>query len=152
MRPYRLRIRLSSRRLNVTRLGEGPAATVRAAARLSLGSVSSDIELMRVSCHLTYMAAPTDLRRKRRRCLCQRPTPGIQPEAQRHGIVSGIHNTAPLPPIDRPSGLRKDDSALARSFRYRIPQPPAPRGRRDRACSQDSLSPYWANESWSFSF
>jgi len=70
----------------------------------------------------------------------------------RHGIVSGNHNTAPLPPIDRPSGLRKENPALARSFRYRIPQPPAPRGRRDRACSQDSLSPYWANASWSFSF
>src|SRR5580698_5592873 len=50
MRPYRFRIRLSSRRLNVTRLGTGlgtgPAAACRAAARLSLGSASSDIELM----------------------------------------------------------------------------------------------------------
>src|ERR1700722_16345434 len=72
--------------------------------------------------------------------------------ARRHGIVSGIHNTAQLPPIDRPADLRKDNPALARSFRHRIPQPPAPRGRRDRACSQDSLSPYWANESWSFFF
>jgi hypothetical protein len=32
--------------LNVTRLGNGPAAALRAAARLSLGSASSDIELM----------------------------------------------------------------------------------------------------------
>src|ERR1700681_2956732 len=47
MRPYRLRIRLSSRRLNVTRLCWGPAAAVRAAARFSLGSASSDIELMK---------------------------------------------------------------------------------------------------------
>src|ERR1700736_5967950 len=54
----------------------------------------------------------------------------------RHGIVSGNHNTAQLPPSDRPSGLRKENPALARSFRFRIPQPPAPRGRRDRACSQ----------------
>ena len=33
------------------------------------------------------------------------------------------------------------DSALTRSFRFRIPQPPAPRGRRDRACSQRELIP-----------
>src|ERR1700676_3162590 len=46
MRPYRLRMRLSSIRLNVTRLGTGPAAALRAAARASLGSASSDIELM----------------------------------------------------------------------------------------------------------
>jgi hypothetical protein len=39
-------MRLSSRRLNVTRLGNGPAAAWRAAARFSLGSASSDIELM----------------------------------------------------------------------------------------------------------
>jgi len=37
MRPYKSRIRLSSKRLNVTRLGKGPAAALRAAARLSLG-------------------------------------------------------------------------------------------------------------------
>src|ERR1700736_5975439 len=58
------------------------------------------------------------------------------PRTCRHGIVSGNHNTAPLPPSARPCGLRKDHPALARSFRFRIPQPPAPRGRRDRACSQ----------------
>src|SRR5215204_1949523 len=46
MRPYRLRIRLSSRRLNVTRFGGGVAAAARATARFSLGSVSSDVELM----------------------------------------------------------------------------------------------------------
>src|SRR5258708_31106321 len=46
MRPYKFRIRLSSKRLNVTRLGKGPAAALRAAAWLSLGSASSDIELM----------------------------------------------------------------------------------------------------------
>src|SRR5437764_11864692 len=46
MRPYRFKMRLSSKRLNVTRLGRGPAAAIRAAARASLGSVSSDIELM----------------------------------------------------------------------------------------------------------
>src|ERR1700733_7527329 len=60
MRPYRFRIRLSSRRLNVTRLGTGPAAACRAAARRSLGSASSDIELMeRLRCHLRDMIAPT---------------------------------------------------------------------------------------------
>src|SRR5258708_32832709 len=46
MRPYRFKIRLSSSRLNVTRPGIGPAAALRAAARISLGSASSDIELM----------------------------------------------------------------------------------------------------------
>jgi len=52
--------------------------------------------------------------------------------ADRHIIVSRNHNAAPLPPIDRPAELRQGNTALARSFRYRIPQPPAPRGRRDR--------------------
>src|SRR6267142_1505209 len=59
MRPYKFRIRLSSRRLNVTRPGKGTAAAWRAAARLSLGSASSDIELMErllscpvLSCHV----------------------------------------------------------------------------------------------------
>jgi hypothetical protein len=52
--------------------------------------------------------------------------------ADRHIIVSRNHNAAPLPPIDRPAELRRGNTALARSFRYRIPQPPAPRGRRDR--------------------
>jgi hypothetical protein len=32
--------------LNVTRLGKAPAAALRATARASLGSTSSDIELM----------------------------------------------------------------------------------------------------------
>jgi hypothetical protein len=32
--------------LNVTRLGNGPAAATRTAARASLGSASSDIELI----------------------------------------------------------------------------------------------------------
>ena len=73
------------------------------------------------------------------------------PETHRHGIVSENHNTAQLPPIDRRPALRNGSPALARSFRFRIPQPPAPRGRRDRAC-RGSLSPYWANESWSFFF
>src|SRR5205807_9336884 len=63
----------------------------------------------------------------------KRPSAG---ERGRHGIVSGNHNTAQLPPSDRPAGLRDKNPALARSFRFRIPQPPAPRGRRDRACSQ----------------
>src|SRR5215212_5992586 len=79
MRPYRFKMRLSSKRLNVTRLGKGPAAAARTAARASLGSASSDIELMAppvVSRHnivatphsgwlrglqvgITYMIAPT---------------------------------------------------------------------------------------------
>jgi hypothetical protein len=89
-----------------------------------------------------YMIAPTAGR-------CKRPVAarpkfvrgglswgGWTRKKGRHGIVSGNHNTAQLPPSDRPSGLRKENPALARSFRFRIPQPPAPRGRRDRACSQ----------------
>ena len=58
------------------------------------------------------------------------------PETHRHGIVSENHNTAQLPPIDRRPALRNGSPALARSFRFRIPQPPAPRGRQDRAGSQ----------------
>src|SRR6266404_2517715 len=67
MRPYRFKMRLSSKRLNVTRLGKAPAAALRAAARFSLGSASSDIELM---AHLLLsgdMIAPTARRRKRPR-------------------------------------------------------------------------------------
>jgi hypothetical protein len=41
--------------LNVTRLGVGPAAALRAAARTSLGSASSDILMARASCHLGMM-------------------------------------------------------------------------------------------------
>src|SRR5579864_147238 len=46
MRPYKFRMRLSSRRLNVTRFGTAPTATWCAAARDSLGSRSSEIKLM----------------------------------------------------------------------------------------------------------
>src|ERR1700684_1577097 len=61
MRPYRFKKRFNSKRVNVTRLGNGPAAALRAAARLSLGSASSDIELMErlLSCHPADMIAPT---------------------------------------------------------------------------------------------
>src|ERR1700736_1639252 len=58
MRPYRFKMRLSSKRLNVTRPGKAPAAALRAAARLSLGSASSDIELMRISCHYGHDLVP----------------------------------------------------------------------------------------------
>ena len=75
-----------------------------------------------------------------------RSGPPIQARKSRHGIVSANHNTAQLPPSDRRPALRKENPALARSFRFRIPQPPAPRGRRDRACSQDSLSPLGQRE------
>src|ERR1700738_2722376 len=46
MRPYRFRIRWSSKRLNVIRPGKAGAAAWRASALFSLGSASSDIELM----------------------------------------------------------------------------------------------------------
>src|ERR1700730_7005620 len=46
MQPYRFRIGWRWRRLNVIRPGKAGAAALRAAARFSLGSASSDIELM----------------------------------------------------------------------------------------------------------
>src|SRR5262249_53879120 len=51
-----------------------------------------------------------------------------------------------------PCPLAIFDSALTRSFRFRIPQPPAPRGRRDRVYRTGYNPRDWANESWSFSF
>ena len=90
------------------------------------------------------MIAPTGCGCKGAAAKASRFARGRRParaETDRHGIVSGNHNTAPLPPSARPAGLRNNNPALARSFRCRIPQPPAPRGRRDRACSQDSLYP-----------
>src|SRR6201999_2937364 len=98
----------------VTRFGVAPAAALRAAARLSLGSRSSEIEVMRVSCHLHDMIAPTDRARKRplHRYATFSSAGSNQDSVEsndllrsentatsRHGIVSGIHNTAPLPPI-----------------------------------------------------
>src|ERR1700722_677053 len=98
MRPYRFKMRLSSKRLNVTRPGTAPAAALRAAARLSLGSASSDIELMKrlLSCHLDDMIAPTGHRCKRAAAGAPNPCRGglsvarIRTETPRHGIVSGI--------------------------------------------------------------
>ena len=92
---------------------------------------------------LEDMIAPTDLRRKglalgASGADCDEWFPRSAGKSDalarsgRHRIVSRNHNAAPLPPIDRPAELRKKDTALARSFRYRIPQPPAPRGREDR--------------------
>ena len=49
--------------------------------------------------------------------------------ANRHGIVSRNHSIAAFPPSDCRPALREDSCALTRSFRFRIPQPPAPRGR-----------------------
>src|SRR5689334_21859141 len=40
-----------------------------------------------------------------------------------------------------PCPLGISDSALTRSFRFRIPQPPAPRGRRDRVYRRGFQSP-----------
>ena len=57
-------------------------------------------------------------------------------ETSRHGIVSGIIILPHFRQSTAHAGLRQENTALARSFRFRIPQPPAPRGRRDRACSQ----------------
>ena len=47
----------------------------------------------------------------------------------RHGIVLKNLSLAAFPPSDCRPALRKDSRALTRSFRFRIPQPPAPRGR-----------------------
>ena len=70
---------------------------------------------------------------------------------KRHGIVSGI--------IIRPHFRQATALLACHNVFLRWPGPfvpdssaPSPPGRRDRACSQDSLSPYWANESWSFFF
>lgn len=57
--------------------------------------------------------------------------------ANRHGIVSRNHSIAAFPPSDCRPALRQDSGALTRSFRFRIPQPPAPRGREDRVCSRN---------------
>src|SRR5258708_25532423 len=111
MRPYKLRMRLSSRRLNVTRLCWGPAAAERAAARFSLGSASSDIELMKRL--LSSKVKDCANRRRLQEALCRyrrrRDRLSIvptfeDPETLGHGIVSGIillphfrPSTAPLP-------------------------------------------------------
>src|SRR5579871_6407052 len=58
MRPYKFRMRLSSRRLNVTRFDKAPAAAGRAAARASLGSASSEIKLM--AHHQIHYTGPHD--------------------------------------------------------------------------------------------
>ncbi|MGX1318452.1 hypothetical protein AB7M17_001905 [Bradyrhizobium sp. USDA 377] len=47
----------------------------------------------------------------------------------RHGIVRKNLSLAAFPPSACRPALRKDGCALTRSFRFRIPQPPAPRGR-----------------------
>lgn len=53
----------------------------------------------------------------------------------RHGIVSGIIMTPHFRQASAPPTKHNVACALARSFRFRIPQPPAPRGRQDRAYS-----------------
>src|SRR4051812_43112421 len=144
-------MRLSSRRLKVTRLGGGFAAAGRAAARSSLGSVFSDILLMqrllitlRRSCfgrvfptlrgrHATDMIAPTAVGCKRHPIntpkglrFCRTPT---------KSRVTGSLGTSYCCPTSAnrlPCPFEIYDSALTRSFRFRIPQPPAPRGRQDR--------------------
>src|ERR1700681_4845913 len=79
MRPYKFRIRLSSKRLNVTRPGKGPAAALRAAARLSLGSAPSDIELME---RLLYDFRPDPFFGK-----TESPPSGVMP--RRHDRANG---------------------------------------------------------------
>ena len=113
----RFRMRLSSSRLNVTRLGEGPAAVTRTAARASLGSASSDIKSIQRL--LSFQASFQKLQVAEpvlRLQLCPhdransgwlqgamlRTTPGKGRAAQkgpRHAIVSAII----MPPHFRPS-------------------------------------------------
>src|ERR1700692_1999350 len=97
MRPYKFRMRLSSKRLNVTRLGKGPAAACRAAAWLSLGSASSDIELMEslLSCFLHHFANRARLQEGRSAGWPEFARDGssrtpLRAETCRHAIVSGI--------------------------------------------------------------
>src|ERR1700730_2690580 len=152
MRPYRFKMRLSSRRLNVTRLGKGPAAAVRTAARLSLGSASS----------IGLMGAPPGIRT----IWSRRPAAAARaPSAAALKFLRGGFSASPKAPVTgslaeiiilphfRPAtALLGCDKWILRwpgPF-VRDSSAPSPPGRRDRACSQDSLSPYWANESWSF--
>ena len=74
-----------------------------------------------------------------------------KPKSARHGIVRRII----ILPYFRPAtALLGCDKWILRWPGPFVPDSsaPSPPGRRDRACSQDSLSPYWANESWSFFF
>jgi hypothetical protein len=62
------------------------------------------------------------------RCLC-RPVHGTQSITSTSGKII-------MPPDFGQSGAvldcDQDETAMTRSFRHRIPQPPAPRGRQDR--------------------
>ena len=79
------------------------------------------------------MIALTDAVRKGSLGANLRAKRGESSDLSRHGIVSGIT----IQPFFRqpPAALdcEKHCTALARFFRFRIPQPPAPRDRRDRA-------------------
>ena len=63
-------------------------------------------------------------------------TPARQ-KMQRHEIVREIIIRPNFRPATALLNCDKRITALARSFQPRIPQPPAPRGRRDRAYSQE---------------
>jgi len=162
---------LSSRRSKVTRLGGGFAAAGRAAARSSLGSVSSEIVLMehllitlRRSCsgrlsptfrdrHATDMIAPTAVGCKSHPINTSKGLRFCRTPAK--GRVTGSLGTSYCCPTSAnrlPCPFEIYDSALTRSFRFRIPQPPAPRGRQDRVYRKGLNPRDWANESWSFSF
>ena len=162
MRPYKFRMRLSSRRLKVTRFDKAPAASWRAAARASLGSASSEIKLMAhlLSCPvmLRDMIAPTALLRK---CgviapCSLRRSRNLQPSAEstsqrRHGIVSSII----IPPHLRPPrALLNWDKNYLRwpgpfDTGFLSPQPPGVVGTGSIA---EQLIRDWTNASWSFFF
>src|SRR5579871_2902637 len=105
-------MRLSSRRLNVTRFVKAPAADWRAAARTSLGSASSEIKLMaRLLSSTGHMIAPTEPLRKggvTAPCLFGELRRAIfqpnRPVSPRHGIVSPII----IRPYFRPAGALLD--------------------------------------------
>src|SRR4051794_28910576 len=102
MRPYRLRMRLSSKRLNVTRLCAAAAELLRSAAPLSLGSASPDIKSMLRLLSFQARSSPKPGFHARDRATtvmiaptargCKRAAGGngwIHEQNHRHGIVSG---------------------------------------------------------------
>src|ERR1700732_40113 len=175
MRPYRFKMRLSSRRLNVTRFSKAPAAALRATARASLGSTSSDIELM---AHLlSSQAWSCSENRIHFSGSCRQghdcadwPPPQEGPggntgfaapasplipmrieHLSRHRIVSGII----MPPHFRPpTALLNCDKNTCVGPVLSTPDSsaPSPPGSSGSGLSQNRLSPYWANASWSFFF
>src|SRR5712675_525034 len=152
MRPYRFRMRLSSRRLNVTRFGNWLAVAVRATARFSLGSVSSDIEL--IERLLSYHQHDCANRRAPQGAIGNTMKTATACPVSRgflsHGNVSGIILLPHFRPSPAPVGCEKTILRWPGPFGsgFLSPQPPGAVG--IGPVRRGSYSRYWANESWSF--